>query len=281
MIVYSSRTPEIDASDALAGVRALAERVAGGGGHAEAAELLVEYGRLEAGALDACMPERDEATPLAELLRAGAMETGRILRASWRGEPFAASVDELRRVLDALGEALPRGRIPHAVPEGYAYYALYPETYLAAAARFVEEARPARAVVVGVRSIGTSLSAAVAAEVEARGCEARSFTVRPRGHPFDRRVVLGPRLAAEVERRRDAWFLVVDEGPGLSGSSFAGTAAALAELGVPNERIVFFPSWIPDGGGFVSAAARERWPRHRKVTASFEEVWTEPGRLAA
>src|SRR5262249_48958828 len=48
---------------------------------------------------------------------------------------------------------------------------------------------------------------------------------------------------------------------------------------VANERIVFFPSWLPDGSQFVNQESRERWSRHRKYTTDFERVWIESGRL--
>ena len=75
----------------------------------------------------------------------------------------------------------------------------------------------------GVRSIGTSLSAVVAAVLGERGCDVATWTVRPHGHPFDRRLALGPGLAARLSERSDAELLVVDEGPGMSGSTFAAT----------------------------------------------------------
>src|SRR5205085_10519929 len=78
-------------------------------------------------------------------------------------------------------------RISVRVSEGYAYYALRPETYVVAAVRWVQEARPRAAVCIGIRSIGCSLSAAVAAAAERAGVRITTCTVRPRGHPFDRR----------------------------------------------------------------------------------------------
>jgi hypothetical protein len=65
----------------------------------------------------------------------------------------------------------------------------------------------------------------------------------------------------------------------LSGSSLCCTAQWLSEKGIPDERIVFFPSWEPDGGNFVSAAARDRWRKHRKFTVDLDRVWIESGRL--
>jgi hypothetical protein len=73
---------------------------------------------------------------------------------------------------------------------------------------------------------------------------------------------------------------VVDEGPGLSGSSFAAVSRALHLIGVPDERIVLFPSVSPDDAAFVSETARERWRRHRKYTVSFDDLMIRSGRLA-
>ena len=56
----------------------------------------------------------------------------------------------------------------------------------------------------------------------ARGFDARTITLRPTGHPFARRAQLA---ASELGGAR--WALVVDEGPGLSGSSMAAVAEAL------------------------------------------------------
>jgi hypothetical protein len=137
--------------------------------------------------------------------------------------------------------------------------------YARSARRFREECRPERCCVIGIRSIGTSLATVVAGELRAD-----SATVRPRGHPFDRYVRLGPKLSERL--RRHDWFVVVDEGPGISGSSFAATARALNELGIPDERIVFFPSWDADGSSLRSEEARERWPRHRRYVTGFEET---------
>ena len=123
-------------------------------------------------------------------------------------------------------------------------------------------------MVIGIRSIGTSLSAVVAAALAEQGRETRSYTVRPRGHPFDRSLRTGPELTALWrDSAADAHFLIVDEGPGLSGSSFASVAARLSECGVPDDRIFFFPSRDLDGGGLLSASARDRWRRHARYPA--------------
>jgi hypothetical protein len=93
--------------------------------------------------------------------------------------------------------------------------------------------------------------------------------------------VLGPALARELAQARGDRFLIVDEGPGISGSSFAGTAEALSRLGIPDGDIVLLPSWESDGSALRSEAARRRWGMHARVVCSFEEVWVESGRLAS
>src|SRR4051794_38002666 len=75
------------------------------------------------------------------------------------------------------------------VPEGFEFYALFPEQYCVSALKWAIEhdsAAPKRAVIVGIRSIGTTLSALVMASLHAAGWEIKRFTVRPTGHPFAR-----------------------------------------------------------------------------------------------
>src|SRR5262249_46134450 len=161
-------------------------------------------------------------------------------------------------------------RVHVSVPEGFAYYGLYPEAYIEAALQFFRRMRPQRIVAIGIRSIGTTLSAVVAAALEEPGCRVHSYTVRPRGHPFERHLALSMELETELHSLADSYFLIIDEGPGLSGSSFASTAQKLSELGIQPQHIVFFPSWTPDGSGFVSRAAQQQWARHQKYVAKFE-----------
>ena len=115
-------------------------------------------------------------------------------------------------------------------PEGYAFYAVYPEMY-AMAARALPPS--AKRLVIGIRSIGTSLGAAVA-----RACGAALITVRPIGHPFARRLALDDALRDHILSFHD--LAIVDEGPGLSGSSFGCVADFLEDHGVAPERIAFW-----------------------------------------
>jgi hypothetical protein len=236
MIAFREQRRRIRTAEALRRVEA-----------ASGFERRMELGELEAGVADKLCRERDADLPVLQALRRG----------EWRGLDLPAEIEI-------------------SVPEGFAYYAADPELYRIAARRFARECRPGRAAAIGIRSIGTTLAAVVEAELRAAGVDTRSWSVRPRGHPWDRTLA----VAGDLERawrEWDGWFAVVDEGPGLSGSSFAAVTGYLSGLGVPDERIVILPAWLPDGEGFVSETARERWRRHRKFHAGFDELARFPG----
>ncbi len=224
---------------------------------ADAIDILIGLAQLEAGVADAAWPERDGADNLSRELRCLMTQVARAWLAGAAVTPGPTPLN------------LP-AQVELSVPEGYAYYGLYPETYAEAAMRFAAEARPDSVGVIGIRNIGTSLSAVVAAALERSGCQVSSWTVRPRGHPFARTLVLTPDLERAWASNATCWWAVVDEGPGLSGSSMTCAAQKLSEIGVPDDRIVLFPSWEPSGDEFVSDDARRRWKRHRKYTGQFK-----------
>ena len=183
-----------------------------------------------------------------------------------------AGCDILRPVMVAAARAyltntrysspLPQTNLPDEIeistPEGFAWYALDPRQYAEAALRFFHEKKPKTAAVIGIRSIGTTLSAIVAAALDLAGCPTHSSTVRPQGHPFDRQLSFSePPAPAD-------WYLIVDEGPGLSGSSFASVARALTDAGISSARIVFLPAWDADGSTFLNAEARQTWQTHER-----------------
>lgn len=230
MIVYAEREERVSSSPMLQEIQTTADIV----------ERSIRFGQFEAGISDALLPQADSITPLTQVLREAALsgEYGRLIELELPAE------------------------ISVRPAEGFAYYALFPEMYVRAARRFLREERPVRCVVIGIRSIGTTLSTAVERVLD----QAVSFTVRPRGHPFDRTLRMAPGFVLPDGDR----YLIVDEGPGLSGSSFAAVAEMLNERGVPDSRIVFFPSHDPDPAGFISDRARQRWTRHRRYVEPFE-----------
>jgi hypothetical protein len=166
----------------------------------------------------------------------------------------------------------PPPEIEISVPEGFAYYALDPELYERAVAQFLEAERPEPVAVIGIRAIGTTLSTIVAARLRESGCEVARSTVRPRGHPWNRELRIEESLAQKWRDWRGV-FAVVDEGR----SSFAAVSVCLESLGLAPERVVLFPSWLPDGSEFISATARARWTLHRKYCTPFEDLGLFPG----
>ncbi len=213
--------------------------------------------------------------PLDRLLRAGELETA----LSDAGDPRAA---DLARLADEAAAALIAGRaceitpapdtgddaLEVGTPEGFAYYALHPLDHAAAALRAVAPGEPV--LVIGVRSIGVTLSAAVAAALRARGHEASRVTVRPGGHPFTRALVLDgdTALAVDVAARARARFLVVDEGPGLSGSTFRAVADALRARAVPVHAITLLPSHDPDPASLRAPDGAARWRELTRAVAT-------------
>jgi hypothetical protein len=169
---------------------------------------------------------------------------------------IAPTHDTIRAELRGLsGNAVSTLRVK--VPEGFEFYALYPEQYCASALHWAAEhswANSKRVAAIGIRSIGTSLSALVAATLRAAGWRAHRFTVRPTGDPFHRETKINPGELSGAD-----WALVVDEGPGLSGSSMAAVAQALAAAGFKSDRIAFMPGHDGPPGTAASKATREIW----------------------
>jgi hypothetical protein len=212
-------------------------------------EALLRCGELECGLAD--MDSPDAATVVA------ATDT---LTEMLLGVSPAVSISQLIGRLTCIG---PPEQITVSAPEGFAYYALHPLRYAELAGAL--PLASSTVAVVGIRSIGTTLSAMVAAALRRRGLAAERITVRPQGHPFDRRTEFsfGHRLWLAAQRARRAEFLVVDEGPGLSGSSFLSVGDALLQAGVPRNSITFLCAARPDPCRLRARDAARRWPEFR------------------
>ena len=267
MLVYGETTWTGDPRARIAGLDALLREVAGKAPgilrHGALAAALIEAGELAQGIADAAFADlgADAPTPAADAATAVLMRLARATWASWRGEGDAAvpAPDLLRAVAEA---ALP-GRIVTRWAEGFAHYALYPETYALAAAA---SGLPATTRVVGIRSIGAPLGAMVAAALGA----ADPVTVRPTGHPFRRELALSAPLSDRLRAGDPPAYAVVDEGPGLSGSSFGAVVDTLESWGVPLARIALFPSHPGAPGPQACPRQRTRWTglaRHRAPDA--------------
>jgi hypothetical protein len=156
-----------------------------------------------------------------------------------------------------------------STPEGFAYYALHPLAY----ADVMRQIPACECLlIVGIRSIGTTLSAVAAAAAHARGIAAERMTVRPQGHPYDRTAEFTAEQMPVVRRAvsSGAGFVVVDEGPGLSGSSFLAVAEALERAGAPTEKIILISSHTPNPDALCAEDAARRWQRFRCIPVAGE-----------
>jgi hypothetical protein len=291
MLVYGDAKRVEDPREKVAAMRAGLERLVTTQPrierHAILAELLVEAGELEQGLLDQQLalngderpsPVGEAASRLTRAVAAVLLPSFRTFGSLPAGEEARFATAPIERALDELlAAALPEA-IEISVPEGYAFYGLYPETYFSAAETALRgegEGGPLR--VIGIRSIGTGLAAAVAAVAGERAAVA---SVRPQGHPFSRKVGisqwLGRELLGESGGGARPRYAVVDEGPGLSGSSFGCVADWLEDRGVAPESISFFPSHRGGLGPYASERHRARWERTRRQVAEFEDLFASP-----
>jgi hypothetical protein len=264
VLVYGDHSEFGDPRERLERISEAARRVAampaGVERHAQLVGALIEAGRVLQGVADADfeIAEWDRATEETRALTRWLHALATAMCRSWDSE------------FRELGEGPPApepvdlpGRVELRTPEGFAFYALYPEAYIEAARR-VRLTAPPR--VIGIRSVGTTLGAVVASAVGAPP----PVSVRPHGDPFVRKIA----IAAELERELlagDAHYIIVDEGPGLSGSSFGAVADWLQERGVPLERIAFLPSHSAEPGPQCSEGHQVRWRRAQRHPATLEE----------
>src|SRR5215813_7684616 len=172
----------------------------------------------------------------------------------------APDANRLLAILDAT--QVPE-KLTVAVAEGFAYYGLHPLAFVGALGH--EPTHSSQVAVVGIRSIGTTLSAVVTAGLRRCGLQAERITVRPAGRPYNRRTELSPEQMNFVGKylARGASFLVVDEGPGLSGSSFLSVGEALLRAGAPQSAITFLCSHVPSADNLCTENAAERFRQFR------------------
>lgn len=238
--------------------------------HACLVAALIEAGTLAQGVADHGFAERgeiDDHDRAAETTLALACALARCVARSWDSGFADAGIgaggvrDAIRDVADI---ALPPS-VSTREPEGFAHYAVYPEAYLEAARTIPD----GPLCLIGLRSIGTSLAAMVAA---ARTQVPLVLTLRPIGHPFARRVALSDTLQARLAARAECRFAIADEGPGLSGSSIAAAIELVAGLGVPAGRLHVLPSHGGDPGPESGPAVRAAWARASRHVTTFDDV---------
>lgn len=172
---------------------------------------------------------------------------------------FARPVLDIRAAFSQL-QLPPALFLSHA--EGFSYYGLHPLDFWDLA-QGIRLERPSAAVI-GIRSIGTTLSSIVCRALHCRDRQAERITVRPAGPPYQRSLQFTREQLAWVglHLERGSEFLVVDEGPGFSGSSFASVGRALGRAGVPASSILLMGSRSPESAELSSRFDPE-WSKFR------------------
>jgi hypothetical protein len=217
---------------------------------------LIAAGELECALADA---NSAAAPDLPASSRSGSVETCAEITNQLADSVVTGSAPESDPLLSSAASLRVPDRVQLSVAEGFAYYALHPQ-------KFVDLARqldpPQTARVIGMRSIGTTLSAVFAAALRERGIAVERITVRPEGHPYDRKFSFASR---EEQWLRSAGpvvqVFIVDEGPGISGSSFLAVAEAVERAGISATNVWILGSRQPDPAQLRAPAASERWPR--------------------
>lgn len=292
--------------------------------HAALVAALVEAGLLAQGLADAAFQARgiDAPDPAADAALDLCRAIARELVASWDGlrtapgcsaaqadispaqRDASTTQDDVSTALRTLRSAPLPEALELRTPEGYAHYAVYPEWYVEAA----RELAGGPWIVIGIRSIGTSLAALVGAALAAT----RVVTVRPVGHPYERTLALSDELRASLHpgcgarsaagagapvgesaparatalagdgapTTSDAVprYAVVDEGPGRSGSSFLSVVSELESSGVESDRIHLFPSHRGAPGAAAADEARFRWSAAQRHVRELDDLALAPPR---
>jgi hypothetical protein len=214
-------------------------------------DTLIQAGELEAALADAQSPEAYAASALTDAL------AYKVCTGDWQAGESPQQI-AARIYVPAIIEISP--------PEGFTYYALHPVDFAKAITRIPAE--PKACAVVGIRSIGTTLSAMTAASLRASGRHVTRITVRPTGHPYSRTTEFSAEQNLWIQECVSAGsqFLVVDEGPGRSGSTFLSVAEALIHAGVPREQITIIGSRQFDPGSLCADHAADRWRNFRFIS---------------
>jgi len=257
VLVYGDHAERVDPRARLADVAAAlaSERLT----HDSLTRAFVDLAGVTQGIADADFAAMgcDRPRPAEQLLLQQLTALGATLLRSWHSGLAQAALPPL-----LLPSDLPAA-VEVKLAEGYAFYALRPESYALAAERLQLTAPPR---VIGLRSIGSGLACMAAAALGAP----TPFTVRPVGDPFARELRLSDEFAATL-LHGEAHYVIVDEGPGMSGSSFGAVADWLEERGVPPERIAFLPGHANPLGGHASERHRHRWTRAQRPVVGLEE----------
>lgn len=267
MLVYGDRVRRTTAREQAERLQAAVSRAQGCARsldrHAAIAAAFIEAGELFQGVADAEFEQTgvDSPSPAQDAGMTLLIEVARALGRSWDSDFRSATAPSLGALPNLVRHA--PSDIACKTAEGHAYYAVYPEAYYQVAC---EAAWPPPLRIVGLRSIGAGLSAMVAAGLDAPP----PATVRPTGPPFERRLALSAELSLRLKPTPRLHYVVVDEGPGMSGSSFGAADRTLRGLGATPDQIIFVASHGGGPGAASTPACRERWSSSRRAFLDFD-----------
>jgi hypothetical protein len=262
MLVYGERTRRLAPRAVLRGLTATLREVEAEAPGPDRHDLLtaafLQAAGLAQGVADAEFAAlgHDEASAAQDAVMALVMTLARKLTASaWSGYAQAgppASSELMAAALAPLPEEVEVG-----TPAGYAADALYPETFLKAAAEYPWTSP---SLVIGLRSAGVGLGALAAVASGA----STLMTLRPAGDAYARRLMVSPGLKALIAAHEGP-VAVVGEG---STSAFTAAVELIEAQGIEPGRIVLIAS-RPQG------PALDRWPSLRAAPALFEDFLGE------
>jgi hypothetical protein len=213
---------------------------------------------IQAGELEAALSDQSHRSAFlaAEL-------TDALANAVCSGESAQAA-----RAAEIISRITPPDRVDISPPEGFTYYALHPIDFARVMARI--SSAPPHYAVIGIRSIGTTLSAMAMASMHQAGRPACRITVRPAGHPYARETEFSRDQLLWIGEHalRGSQFVIIDEGPGRSGSTFLSVAETLLQCGVSRELITMIGSRAVDPGTLCAENAPARWSEFRYLATS-------------
>lgn len=242
---------------------------------------LLGLGSVEAALSDVWAPHRDRHDPRTVMLAQTTRWAARVLIENDGSRPELAGTAERqfrRAVSQCLRLTLP-SRVDLPVPHGFAYHAVHPLSYAAAAAECLDRWRPSRVAVIGLRTIGATLGAVVAARCDHDEVPTWTCTLRTRGDHANREAHVDEDLAVALRAQAGALCLIVDDGPDISPSSLLAVAALLEAHGHRREHIAFVCSADSQPGDMTGRGTHEPLDTYTRVVApqrgpTFAEDWS-------
>jgi hypothetical protein len=159
-------------------------------------DALLFAGQFES-ALSDCECQSSKSAELVTDLLAAKMSGGRL------------DESEIQRQMSSLENSTLPVRLRISPAEGFSYYALHPTDFADALSNERQ-----RFAAIGIRSIGTVLSTVAQAALNLRGICTGRITVRPQGHPYNRKLEFNDAQGPWVEEQQEkaSRSLIVDEG---------------------------------------------------------------------